>query len=289
VTPVALALGTVQFGIAYGVAGRGEAVPTAEARAILELGWDQGIRMLDTAPVYGDIEQRLDELAGAHEFTIVSKIPPLPPDVDADTVETFVRESVERSRTRLGDRLRVLLFHRGADLCAEHGERALAAARAASGPGIRLGASVYSPAEAVEVRSRLAVEIIQLPGNVLDQRLAQPGIATQLADVEIHLRSVLLQGLLLMPAEQGAVRVPAARPALDAWANYCRVQRLAPLPAALGAARSLPGVRHCVIGVDSVAHLQEICSAWRAAKPLHVPELASSDERVIDPRRWSTA
>jgi aryl-alcohol dehydrogenase-like predicted oxidoreductase len=283
-----LALGTVQFGIAYGVAGRAEAVPPAEARVILERAWQEGIRVLDTAPVYGDIEERLADLAGSHDFTIVSKVPPLPAGVDAEGAADFVRESVERSRSRLGRRLRVLLFHRGIDLCGEHGAHAFAAAREAAGE-VRIGASVYSPAEALAIRARLPVDVLQLPGNALDQRLAETGVAARLAGVELHLRSVFLQGLLLMPVDEAARRVPAARNALANWTRFCRARGVAPLSAALGAARALPGVRHCVVGVDRVSQLEEICAAWRAAPDLQALELATADERVIDPRRWEAA
>ncbi len=100
---VQLALGTVQFGTAYGVAGRGEAVPLREVREILDVAWHLGVKVLDTAPDYGSIERRLSEVAGQHPFRIVSKIPALTKDTSGDPVG-FVKESISRSRRRLGDR-----------------------------------------------------------------------------------------------------------------------------------------------------------------------------------------
>jgi aryl-alcohol dehydrogenase-like predicted oxidoreductase len=281
-----IALGTVQFGLAYGVAGRGEAVPPGEIRAILDGAWSKGIRVLDTAPVYGDIEQRLAALAGANDFTIVSKVPAVPEALDEPEAVAFVRDAVRRSRERLGERLRVLLFHRGVDLCGEQGARLYAAAREGA-PGVKLGASVYSPAEALRICAHVPIEVVQVPGNILDQRLAAAGIAEQLRGIEIHVRSVFLQGLLLMSARQGAARVPAAREALGAWETYCRDRRSAPLEVALGAARGLPGVRYCVVGVDRASQLAEICDAWRSGGSVSALELAVQDERVIDPRQWA--
>lgn len=285
-----LALGTVQFGLAYGIAGRGEAVPAMEARSILECAWDNGIRMLDTAPVYGDIEPRLAALVGGHEFSIVSKIPALPPGSLAHEVDGLIASSIAQSKQRLGSRLSALLFHRGADLTGEHGERAFAAAqRAVAGDSIRLGASCYSPDEAIGIRSRVPVELLQLPGNALDQRLAGPRAVSQLSHLELHLRSVFLQGLLLMPIDEATRRVPGSAAALQAWSRFCRERGVTPLRAALGVARALPGVRYCVVGVDRVAQLEEICAAWRDATPIEEAGLGCADEDVIDPRRWKAA
>ena len=63
-----LALGTVQFGLAYGITGRGAVVPEQEVREILVAAADQGVSVLDTAVAYGDIEPRLAGLcAGFHD------------------------------------------------------------------------------------------------------------------------------------------------------------------------------------------------------------------------------
>jgi aryl-alcohol dehydrogenase-like predicted oxidoreductase len=285
---VELALGTVQMGLAYGVAGRGEAVPAAEAEDILECAWENGIRVLDTAPVYGDIEERLVGLMRQRAFNVVSKIPPLPDGVDATRAGDFVRAAVERSRQRLGSRLGTLLFHRATDLLGPTAAP-FDAARDAAGTAVRIGVSCYSPREAVAVRERVPVEAVQLPGNALDQRLAQSGVAESLQGVEVHLRSAFLQGLLLMPLDLALRRVPLAAAALARWQQYCRARALSPLAAALGAARQLPGVRYCVVGVDRVQQLEEICVAWRDSQSPDSAALACDDERVIDPRLWAAA
>ena len=75
---VELALGTVQFGLTYGVAGRGEPVPEREIKDILALAWRAGVRTLDTASAYGDIEERLGGLMRDRAFKVTSKIPALP-------------------------------------------------------------------------------------------------------------------------------------------------------------------------------------------------------------------
>ena len=286
---VELALGTVQFGLAYGVVGSGRQVDDGEAVRILRRSAELGVRVLDTAAAYGDIEQRLAGLAaqsGRTRFVVVTKIPPLPANADAAMAASFVREAIQRSATRLGPSLATVLFHRAEDLLGPLAQPAWsAAAEVAADLGLRLGVSCYGPAELKAIAGRFPVAVAQLPGNALDQRLAGcafPGI-------ELHLRSAFLQGLLLAEAGQGAQRVPAAAAALRLWHRRCDELGLPPLTAALGAVKALPGLRCCVVGVESVAQLEEIAGAWAAAAPMAVPELASTDPAVIDPRVWVKA
>ncbi len=280
-----LALGTVQFGLRYGVAGRATAVPEAEVRSILASAHALGVRVLDTAAAYGDIEARLAGLAGGHAFRIVSKLAPLPPGMTGADVGRWAAQAVARARERLGERLGALLFHRAEDLLDAQGERLWnACLQQVAGDGIALGVSCYAPATLAQVRERFPVALAQLPGNALDQRLrAAPGAV---AGVEIHLRSIFLQGLLLLPEAAAAARVPAAAAMLARWHAWCRERALEPLSAALGVAKGLPGVHQFVVGVDSLEHLEAIASAWRSAEPIKAPELAVDDDAVVDPRRW---
>lgn len=282
-----LVLGTVQFGIGYGVAGRATPVPEDEVRAILSRAWALGVRTLDTASAYGDIETRLAGLAEGLPFCIVTKIGPLPAGLHAAAAADWIGAALERSRSRLGSHLHAVLFHRAEDLLEAHG--ALLWDRCAAWADQHrclLGVSCYDPLTLGRVAERLPVQIAQLPGNALDQRLAQSPAGA--APMELHLRSVFLQGLLLMPRERAAQRVPASTAALDRWHAWTRAQGLDPLVAALGVAQGLHGATHCVVGVDNLAQLEAIAAAWKDAAPLRASELAVADLDVIDPRRWPT-
>ena len=286
---VGLALGTVQFGLAYGVAGRGEVVPDDEARTIIEYAARAGIGVLDTAPVYGDIEARLGGLIDGLNVEVVSKVGPLPAAADVDAAARFVEESITRSERRLGPRLKTILFHRAEDLLGSVGDAAWRAAETASHGRLRLGASCYAPVTLVELRRRYPIAVAQLPGNAFDQRLAAPSVVGALQGVEVHARSVFLQGLLLMPRDEAIKRVPAAARPMAAWEEWCARHDRRPILAALSVAHDLPSVRLCVVGVDRLEQLQEIVSAWEMIAPCSAPLLACESLDVIDPRRWASA
>src|SRR5690606_1067861 len=127
----------------------GAPIPEREVRSILSHAWHAGIRLLDTAPVYGDIEPRLHALMGTHQFDVVSKVPALPAKCSPLEAAEFVSSSVRASLRHLGDRLAILLFHRSSDLLGAAGEAAWSAAVAALGSSrVRIGTSCYSPKEA---------------------------------------------------------------------------------------------------------------------------------------------
>ena len=284
-----LALGTVQFGLAYGIAGRGEAVPDHEVRTILEDAAARDVRTIDTAADYGDIESRLSRLAAGLPLAIVSKVPAIPPELAPDDAAAFALKMAERSRERMGPLLRGLMVHRSTDLVGERGDAVWPALQAwARADGIRLGASCYDPADADALARERGIALAQVPGNALDQRIADAAAHAPLRSVEIHLRSAFLQGLLLMPLADAKRRLPAAAAALDRWHEDCARRGTAPLQSALGIVKSFSLVSRVVVGVDRLAQWTEIADAWDAARPVDAPGLAVEQPEVTDPRLWST-
>jgi aryl-alcohol dehydrogenase-like predicted oxidoreductase len=281
-----LVLGTVQFGVAYGVAGRDSPVPEAEVRAILARAWSLGVRTLDTAAAYGDIEQRLVGLAEGLPFDIVTKLPPAPSNLGAIDAAGWAVSMLDRSRARLGERLRAVMFHRAEDLLGPHADALWRRCAAwAEQEACLLGVSCYDAPMLNLLAARFGVQIAQLPGNALDQRVCHaPPLDRPL---ELHIRSAFLQGLLLMPQDRATQRVPAGAKALDRWHGWVDARGLDPLHAALGIVKGLRGPSHCVVGVDSQAQLEAIAAAWDAARPTQAPELATAEHDVIDPRRWA--
>jgi len=274
--------------VAYGIAGSGERVSDAQARAILATAWELGVRRLDTAPGYGDIEQRLTDLAAARKFEIVTKIPTLPAAIDPSASAEFVRRSLDRSLERLGEAIRGVLFHASGDLARANGPAAWDAAQEwCAMRSVALGVSVYGPDELAVLAAERPVAMAQLPANAFDQRIASSSIVD--GAIELTVRSAFLQGLLLMDEADAARRLPAARKPLAKWHALCRARGINPLEAALGVVKGLRGIAYGAVGVDNAEQLSQIVAAWDAAPRLSAPELATEDPAVIDPRCWSTA
>jgi aryl-alcohol dehydrogenase-like predicted oxidoreductase len=271
----------------YGITGSKLIPADADVRKILGLAFERGIKTLDTAPAYGNIESRLGSLCGRLEFRIVSKIPPLPSDMSDFEACQWAVDSADTSRQRLGRRLHALLFHRAEDLLESRGAAVLdALARWADSENVLIGASGYEPGAVRALLAAQRISIAQLPGNALDQRISglSDGLDTK---PELHLRSAFLQGLLLAPYQDAIRLVPAAAGALRKWHDWIERRQISPLHGAFSVIKGFKDVEACVVGVENLAQLAELLDAWQESKAVSAVELASSDPRTIDPRMWS--
>jgi aryl-alcohol dehydrogenase-like predicted oxidoreductase len=283
-----LALGTVQFGLRYGVANDSGQVPAAVVSAILTRARQAGLDTLDTAVGYGESESSIGA-AGVSSWRVITKLPPLPDDVP--DVHEWIEKQVAGSLQRLRiTQLDGLLLHKPADLYGTSGPAYLAALHAlkARGSVRSCGVSIYDPAELDRLWTLWQPDLVQAPCNVLDRRLIRSGWLARLAEqgVRVHLRSAFLQGLLLMPASRRPAWFARWQPMLDRWLGWCGEHGVTPLEAAMGFAQGLRGIERVVVGVDSLSHLEQIlaAAAVKAAEP--PDEISSDDHDLIDPSRW---
>ncbi len=283
-----LAVGTVQFGLPYGVANQAGQVSQGAAEAILMRAFAAGVDTLDTAVAYGTSEACLGR-AGVSSWRVITKLPALP--ADATDVEGWVRSEVHGSLQRLSiPRLDGLLLHKPADLLGPAGGSYQQALQLLKQEGVvrSVGISIYDPAELDSVCSCWQPDIVQAPFNVLDRRLLSSGWLARLVErgVRIHVRSVFLQGLLLLPSERRPAWFDRWRPLLDRWIDWCREQQTSPLRAALAFAQAQPGIERLVVGLDSVAQLDEILAALAADTSPAPDDLYSDDLDLLEPSRW---
>jgi aryl-alcohol dehydrogenase-like predicted oxidoreductase len=284
----ALGLGTAQFGLDYGIANDRGICPPEDVAAILEAAAAAGIGVLDTAPAYGTAEQVLGQvLPAAHRFRIVTKTPHLGGLRHADEIGQAVRDAFAASRAKLRrDRLAGLLTHNANDLLRPGGP-ALWAAMAAlkrAGEVERIGASVYSAGQLAAVLERYPLDLVQLPWNAVDGRIGPPLLAAlRERGIELHARSVFLQGLLLAPPAQAARVSPQAEALVGRWRDA--VGAADPLAAALGAVIARPEIGTALVGVTRPEELAGILRAVAAPPPPMAP-VQSTDDLVLNPALW---
>lgn len=284
-----LALGTVQFGLPYGVSNAGGQTPPDEALRILQHAASAGIDTLDTARAYGDAERVLGELmpqAGG-AFRLVSKVEPLSGDPGR------VRASVLESCHLLGrERLDALMFHRASDLLGPAGKACWAEVERLQAEGRvgKAGVSVYIRTELEAVAAAFPIRIVQFPASVLDQRLLRDGVADRLraGGVEVHVRSAFLQGLLLMAPDSLPQNFgPSVREHLRRWRALCDERGVSPLAACLAFLQGQAAIDRIVVGVNTAAQLDEIvAAAATVVSDFPWDALGLNDPAVLDPSQW---
>lgn len=284
-----LALGTVQFGLAYGVANTGGQVALSEAKRILDLARNSGIDMLDTATEYGESESTLGK-SGVGPFKVVTK---LPAQIDEEKhIATWVEQCAKASLKRLGiESAYGLLLHRSEQLTASSGKYLLSAVDALKAAGLvrKFGVSIYDPSELDAVTQVRMPDIVQAPINVFDRRLMTSGWLQKLHDsgVEVHARSAFLQGLLLMPRNKIPEKFKSWATLFDRWHTWLGDHSADPLVVSL-AAVSDPLIDRVVVGVDSLDQLLKIVQAAERTNTESYPDLNCDDLRLIKPSNWDT-
>lgn len=286
-----LILGTVQFGLSYGVSHHGGPVALGEVERILNTARRAGVRTLDTAVAYGESERVIGSLETAVAFEIVTKTLPLrTSELGKDelvAIDLAFRGSLEKLRR---PHVAALLVHDVRHLEGSGGAALWAQLERyrRDGLAVRIGVSVYDADEAEALAVRFPLDVVQLPLNVFDQRPIASGALERLAaaGIIIHARSPLLQGLLLMLPGDLPTALGHARPAIEGWRSACAAAGVSPLAAALGFVLARPEVSGFVVGVHSSDHLEQCLMAIEQPVTLGWESFALTDSSVVDPRSW---
>ena len=277
-----LMLGTVQFGMPYGVANRTGQPGYPDILAILAAAIEGGVNCFDTAAAYGTSEELLGrglrDLGVSDRVCVVTKVRPLTKEEQADPIRAraLVEKSIAESRQRLRlDCLPYVLFHREQDLIYREVIEKLQARGWVGQYGV---SCAHDPAAVTGFLHEAGLAALQLPANVLDRRHQSGGVfeAAARQGVAVFIRSVYLQGLLVMPERdipQALTGVVPFRRRLDILA---RGAGLSPQELALRYMLSQPGVTSLVVGVDTVQQLQENLALFARG------ELPDDLKRVID-------
>ena len=246
-----LALGTVQFGSPYGINNFSGIPNDDELVSIFSFAKQSGINVLDTAQGYGNSEERIANLSN-NEFSVISKFKQL------DAPFPFHKE-LEKSLKKLKKTLLYGYLAHDGDLLIEN-PYWWEGLKLAKEQGLvkKIGYSLYSVNQLEKLLAKQMVpDIIQFPYNILDRRFESFFVELNSMGVEIHTRSVYLQGLFQMESSQ----VPNY---LEPLQNYLKIIReiakrnqLSIGQICLRFVVNNPFINKVVIGIDNLSQLKE--------------------------------
>jgi len=282
-----LGLGAAQFGLDYGISNKRGQVSRAGAAAIIDCAVAAGIATVDTAAAYGDAEEVLGEtLQPDVPFRIITKTISLDHGVEAvvarahRSLDLLARSSVD-----------TLLVHSAADLARPTGPALWRALQDLRERGLfhKIGISAYMEDDPLALAERYDVQVIQLPLNFLDQRPLASGTIHELKlrGVEVHVRSLFLQGLIFVEPARLPVRLRHAADRLSV--THARIAKAGttPLEAALAFVLGRPEIDKAIVGVTCASELEQIVRAAMLEPPnLDWSGLQLDDPLVLTPSLW---
>lgn len=290
-----LGLGTVQFGLPYGITNSVGQVGESEVEAILRCASRLGIDTLDTAYLYGGSEAALGRSSlPLGNFHVVTKTPKFGECASAGEAVDQLRRAFTQSLDRLASpRVYALLLHDADDLTGPHGAGLWAAMSDLRAQGLvrKIGVSVYDGDQIDAALGAFDLDLVQLPINPLDRRLIEGGQLARLGErrVEIHARSLFLQGLLLAPSDATPEALSPLRGAIADLHQRFAAAGLTPLEGVFAWCKDLP-IDRFICGVTSVAELQGIASAAEnahsPARGMDLGGAPSIDPVYLNPGRW---
>lgn len=291
-----LVLGAVQFGLKYGAFNEVGKPNFDEVKSILQLAVDAGVGLIDTAPSYGNSEKLIGQSGFANKFEIITKTP----QIQNQNVGKFELEKLQNavyaSCKNLGkEKLYSVLIHAPGDLKKPGGFRLIEKLK-----GLRdeskikkIGVSVYDSDQIDFVLDNFDVDLIQVPISVFDQRLSNGNYLKEIKirNIEIHARSVFLQGLLLSPSERIADYFNPLKDSIIKFHDRAAKLGLSPASLALCFVDSLEFVDKIIIGVNSSHQLAELLAAYSEIQNVKLEmdvfsDLFVSDEKFLNPSLW---
>ncbi len=280
----------------YGVANPSETLPAQTVERMLDRAWEAGITAFDTAPGYGEAEERLGRWIKRRGIVphVATKLPSLA-GVPSAGLAKAVDDAIRGSTDRLGLPPASYLTHGAADYLrpAVRDQLHAAAARGAIGAA---GLSVYTGADVFAALAAGPPDAIQIPLSVFDQRMQIDGALAACAavGVTVFARSVFLQGALLMAPDRLPAGFEGLSAPLAALEALCRKANTTRASIALRYVRDLRGITSTVIGAYEPDHLGVQIAAANEP-PLTEDQRAALAEiaktvppQLLDPRNWAS-
>ena len=281
--------GSGQFGLDQQAGARGRP-RDAEARDILAIAARSGMGFMEVGRHAPSAEITLGQIMpkpNPFKLTVTT----VRPDRGPDLAEAEVRAQLARMAVGSVD---AILAPSATDLFSAHGPELWDRLRKLKDEGLcrKIGVSVYASDDPVGLARRFKPDVIQAPASLLDQRLLIDGTLAELVSlgIEVHLRSIFLNGLLFLPPDRAPHHLQAAASRISRARRLIAEGRSDPLQAALGFALSRPEASAVLVGVASAAEMSAVVAAAMSPPPdLDWDEMALDDPDALDPRAWAAA
>lgn len=293
-----LCLGTVQFGMDYGIRGK-KKPDLQEALSMMDYAVQNGVNSFDTASAYGTAENVVGEFLQAHPcvrdrmFITTKLLPNILENVPETEYYKIIKQNLENSLLRLHtDYLDGYYFHTPAYVFQEVAVEALAQLKK-EGYLRHVGVSAYEVAEAEAGILNPKIDLLQVPFSILDQRMSAADVFLHAgqAGTKVHTRSAFIQGMIFMEPDEVPPYLHKALPVLRKIEVLSAQLRMSKAALAIYFVKTQPLIERLVFGVHSLDQLKEDIAVFHKVDCLNeLKELAGQfrdlDAEIVMPSLW---
>lgn len=280
-----LALGTVQFGIQYGISNV-EGIPTDQAlSSILDIAQKSGISILDTAHAYGNSEERLGLLA-PKTFHLVTKFNAIQTATD---LQVSLKKSLESLKVNY---LYGYLAHNANNLIETPDLWKVLQEEKENGLIHKIGYSLYEPLQLEKLLDLgMVPDLVQIPYSILDRKFESHLPLLHKLGTEVHVRSAFLQGLYFMNPQQLPEKLIPMKKVLQQFHELCNDSGKSAAEVALNYVNANPFVDQVVIGVVTASQLYdniEMITSWDNPKEIfeNIKTITIEHKELLNPVNW---
>lgn len=281
-----IVLGTVQFGVNYGINNTSGQVMPEEVVRILNLAAENGVLTLDTSSAYGTSEQVLGDTLRQTglRFNIVSKYP---------KGNIGVKETFQESLRKLGiENLYGYLVHHF-DFYQEHPDIFDVMTALKEDEKIqKVGFSLYTTQQLQYLLDKnVKFDLIQFPYNIFDRQFEPYMPVLTEKGVEIHTRSAFLQGLFFKNTDTLPEKLKPLKNHLDILHQYCQHENISVEEISLGYVLANPNVKGALIGVDNhhqlESNLKIITRKLTSKDKDFIQSIEIQEKHLLNPVNWN--
>ena len=280
-------LGTATFGSNYGIANHGKVLQMKDCFEILDAAQSLEIQSLDTAPDYGTSEEIIGKFYHTNpNFKIYTKI-----SGNVEISIQSVKYALSQSKAKLNyQKLEGVYFHSPEKLISSQKKQVKEVIAWIRENGItsKVGISVYEEDQLKRMAEDYPeLNLFQVPENILDRRLLDSQVVRELKKegAEFNIRSIFLQGLLLMKENEAPLKLKKAFPKISQLIEIASSYRITLENLCLSYAQSISWASNLIIGVHSKAQLFKILQHTPVKLDLReLPEPLATE--ILDPRSW---
>ena len=282
-------LGSANFDQKYGISRN--FILKSEIKKLFKLAKKNKITTVDTSPSYDKSEKIIGSL-NEKNFKIISKTLAVPKNLERKKIKSWLKKKSIMSLNNLKiKKFECLLIHDAKSLLGKNGNEIYEGIKEIKKSKLtnKIGVSIYDFYILGKILKKFKFDTVQAPYNILDQRLVKTGWLKKLKrkKIEIHVRSIFLQGILLLKSNQLPNKLKKLKKSWLIWEQWLKRNKFSPMQVCMSFVFKQRQINGFVIGFNNVNQLNQILKFKRLKNNFSIPNLGINNKNLIDPKKWN--